>query len=286
MRPILFVCGVAVLLGLSANLLLWRRHVRAIAPVAAGVLGVALLASVAVWDAGGERARVPIGAAPAPAVTVPPPPQNPPPTPEPAAPMTPDKIFCAGAAEPLGPAASPLPKAAPGTKRNPPFEIRGLPGAPGPLVLSDMYHHGQLGMASQTVSNALIDLDDIYYVLAADSQDLFFNVEVGTPRVGDCALQLVYAVLRGTDGQRTQRIAEVPPGPVLARYHVAMACGVLGGNEGFGVCAWASTRNAPRPVFGAMWIRGTVVRASKEHLHMTVEQIVALADAAFKAIDT
>jgi hypothetical protein len=35
-----------------------------------------------------------------------------------------------------------------------------------------------------------------------------------------------------------------------------------------------------------MWISGNVVRASKAHLNMTAAQIIALADMAFRAIDT
>jgi hypothetical protein len=197
--------------------------------------------------------------------------------------MTPDKVTCPGYARPLGPAAGPIPTAR--GKWHPPFQISGLPGAPGPLVLSSKINHGNMSMAPETIGNALLDHDDFYYASGSDSASMFFHVEVGTPGVRDCALQLVYTVLRGVDGQRTQRIATLTPGPALARQHAVLACGMSMSNSGLNVCAWASTSKKPRPLFGATLFFPTFLPSGFAEHPLSEAEIVAFADMAFTAVD-
>jgi hypothetical protein len=275
--PILITCGVVAMLGLSAHVLLRSGHVRAIGPVAAAILAVALLASASVVLTGAPQ-RLPV-VAPAPAA----PPAAPADPAPPAPPVAPEKVTCPGYAQPLGPAAGPIPTA-PG-KWHPPFQISGLPGAPGPVISSPKVHQGTMSMAPETIGNALLDHDDFYYVNGADSGGLFFHVEVGTPRVGDCALQLVYTVLRGVDGQRTQRITTLKPGPALARQHAVLACGMSMSNSGLNVCAWASTSNKPRPLFGATLFFPKALPSGFTEHPLSEAEIVSFADMAFSAVD-
>ncbi len=266
---ILISLAVVAALAASATLLTRAGRVRAIAPVAAVILCVGFLVSAA---------AVRPSPHPMPYVM----PHFVEVHPQPPGVGKPPPVPCAGPQLPIGPAASPMPAGA-GVTRHPPFQIDGLPGAPGPVVLASQYPHA-VPVAAATAGNVLSDLDIFNYVLASDSTDLFFQLEVGTPRAGVCAPQLVYSVLQGHDGTRTQRIAMMAPGPALARYNVVLACGLSHG--GFlGACAWASTVDAPRRVFGVMWVSASTYRASKDHLKLSEAQIVALADAAFRAVD-
>jgi hypothetical protein len=257
-QPILIICGVAALLGLTANVLLRSGHVRAIGPVATAIVAVALLVVAGVVAPGAPQ-RLPM-------IT-----------------PAPEEVTCPGNAQPLGPAAGPLPTA-PG-KWHPPLQISGLPGAPGPVVFSPKINHTTLGMAPQTIGNALLDHDDFYYVNGADSGDLFFHVEVGTPIVGACALDLVYAVLRGVDGQRTNRITTLKPGPALAHQHAVLACGMSMSDSGLNVCAWASTSDKPRPIFGATLLFPRYLASGQAEHPLSEAEIVAFADMAFSAVD-
>jgi hypothetical protein len=214
-QPILIAGGVVALLGLSANVLLRVRHVRAIAPVAAAIIAVPLLASAG-WSS--------VGGADDPAPTA----------------------SCRGHSPPLGPADHPLPGMS--RKNPPPFEISGLPWAPGPVVRASP-HETVTSVAPATIGSILRDHDDLDYVTRTDSSRLYVHLEVGTPRPGGCPVELVYTVLRGQDGTRTQRITTLTPGPALARRHAVLACGRTSSGSGLNACAWASTT-----LFGAMEI--------------------------------
>jgi hypothetical protein len=258
-QPILIICGVVALLGLSAHVLLRSGHVRAIGPVATAIVAVAvLLASVGLVATGAPQ-RLPM-------IT-----------------PAPETFTCPGDALPLGPAAGAIPTA-PG-KWHPPFQISGLPGAPGPVVSSPEVDHGNLSMAPQTIGSALLDHDDFYYVNGAGPGGLFVHVEVGTPRAGHCAVQLVYTVLRGVDGQRTHNIRMLRPGPALARQDAVLACGMSMSNSGLNVCAWASTSDTPRPIFGATLFFPTFLPSGFAEHPLSEAEIVTFADMAFSAVD-
>ena len=250
MQPILVICGVVALLGLSAHVLLWRGHVRAIGPVAAAIIATTLLASAGLVRAGGAASESVSG-------------------PE----------VCRGNIPPLGPAAGPLPTVS--RNRPPPFEISGLPGAPGPVVRAASNGYSP-SLAAVTIGNALRDHEDLYYVTGADSSRLYFHLEVGTPRAGGCPLELVYAVLRGPDGFRTQRITTLPPGPALARRHAVLACGLSSSGSGLSACAWASA--GKRPLFGAMWIFPVYKPDGFAERQLTEAEIIKSADMAFSAV--
>jgi hypothetical protein len=256
--PILITCGVLALLGASANLLLYTGHVRAIAPVAAAIVAVALFASTGF--AAGLRGPHGPGRS---AVDAP----------------------CAGRTKTLGPAAKPLPHAAKGSKRHPPFRIEGLPGTPGPVVRSPQFDYGPPSGAPGMIGNALLDHDDYFYVTAEDSSRTSFHLEVGTPRAGYCAQELVYTVLRGGDGMRTQRIATLTPGPELAHRQAVLACGLSSSGSGLSACAWASTDKKARPIFGAIWIFPTYQPDGFAEHQLSEAEIVTFVDMVFAAVD-
>jgi hypothetical protein len=279
---VLITCCVLVLLGTSANLLLRTGHIRAIAPVAGAIVGAALLVSAAQarMDA---PLQTPVVVQPAPALPAEPPAVYAQPAP-PAAPVAPEEFSCSGYVEPLGPAAGPIPAAAPG-RHHPPFQISGLPGGAGPVVRSPRTNYGGPSAVLDTIGNALVDYDAHYYVMAADSSRLYFHLEVATPRAGDCALQLVYTALRGVDGMRTQRIMTLLPGPALARHRAVLACGLSNSGSGLSACAWASTVGGREPLFGAIWIFPTYQDTGFAEHQMSEAEIVAFVDKVFTAVD-
>jgi hypothetical protein len=195
-------------------------------------------------------------------------------------PDAPAQVSCAGNAKQPGPATAPIPAA---SGRRPLFQINGLPGAPGPVVRSPQNTYGVPSRAPDTIGNALLSYDTYHYVAASDSSRMFFHLEVGTPREGYCAQQLVYTVLRGVDGMRTQRIMTLTPGPALASHHVVLACGLSSSGSGLSSCAWASTFNGPRPTFGAVWIYPTFRPDGFAEHQMSEAEIVAFVDMVFAA---
>jgi hypothetical protein len=258
--PILITCGVLALLGASANLLLYAGRVRAIAPVAATIVAVALFASAGVAHAVAPRGHGPHGLGRSDA-----------------------DVPCTGATKPIGPAARPLPTAAKGSKRHPPFRIDGLPGTSGPVVRASQFDYGPPGGAPAMIGNALLDHDAYYYVTASDSSRTSFQMEVGTPRAGYCAQELVYTVLRGDDGMRTQLISTLTPGPALAGRHAVLACGVSSSGSGLSACAWASTAKT-RPLFGAIWIFPTYKPDGFAEHQLSHAEIVAFVDTVYAAV--
>lgn len=167
------------------------------------------------------------------------------------------------------------------SKRHPPIKINGLPGAGGPVILGSEAQYQDIRRAVRTVGTALTNYESFSYMLAARSTYGFMNLELATPKAGLCALRLVLMTLQGTDGNQVHGIKLMSPGPALARYHAVLACGGFGSSGEWDVCAWASTDNAPRPIFGALWAFGPVLR---EH-PLNEQQIVKLADLAFTAVD-
>jgi hypothetical protein len=258
MRSTLIFLAVVAALALSANMLTRARRVHTIAPVAVAIVCLGLLLSAVV-------------ARPEPLPGVLP---HYVPMPMPPAAGGPVAVACAGPHVPVGPATAPLPSVV-GVTRHPPAQIDALPGAPASVVLSSQFRDA-VPTAAATVGSALSDLDLFHYVLATDPRELFLRVEIGTPRVGACAELLLHAALAGPAASRSTRIIRMAPGPALAGYQAMLACATsVSGVPG--ACAWASTVDAPRRVFGLMW------PARSEG--MSNAQLVALVDAAFNAID-
>jgi hypothetical protein len=260
MRSTLILLAVVAALALSANMLTRARRVHTIAPVAVAIVCLGLLLSAAV-----ARPE------PLPSVL---PHYVPMPIPIPPAAGGSVAVACAGPYMPVGPATEPLPSVV-GVTRHPPAQIDDLPGAPASVVLSSQFRDA-VPTAAATVGSALSDLDLFHYVLATDPRELFLRVEIGTPRVGACAELLLHAALAGPAASRSPRIIRMAPGPALAGYQAMLAC-ATSVNGVPGACAWASTVDAPRRVFGLMW------PARSES--MSNAQLVALVDAAFNAID-
>jgi hypothetical protein len=261
MASTLITLAVLAALTVSANVLTRARQVHAIAPVAVAIVCAGLLVSAAL-----VRPHPYSSPQVLPHYVMPYPP---------AGAGGPAAGACAGPYVPVGPATERLPSVV-GATREPPLQIDALPGAPASVVLSSQFP-GAAPTAAATVGSALSDLDLFHYVLATDPRELFFRVEIGTPRAGACAQQLVDSALAGPAGTRPLRITMLAPGPALAQHHATLACAtsVNGVLEG---CAWASTIDVPRRVFGVMWMSPTYVSSSNA-------QIGALADAVFNAVD-
>ena len=259
----------------GANLLR-RGRVTAIASVAAAILGIALLTSV-LWPRPAGPASVPVAASPTPSRSSA--------TPAPSVSPSAGQVSCQVSGQPLGPASASIPPAPPG-RRHPPFQIVGLPGAGGAVISSPQYPHAVPGRAARMIGKVLLDHDDYYYVTAKDSSRLYLHAEIGTPKAGACALELVYTALRGEDGLRAQRIAMLLPGPALARHDAAFACGMSSSGSGLSVCAWAATSlDDDRTLFGMMEIMPIYKPDGFAEHQLSEAEIIATADMVFSAID-
>jgi hypothetical protein len=242
------------LFGAIASALAAAGRGRTIAPILAGLTGlVCLIAALALRPAPEAASTVsPPGAASQPAAS------------GGAATSSGDAAVtsCGRATQSLGPQVGPgfhgtgvaLPETLAGDVQHLPATIGRLPGLASDLVLSPGPSvDTRDSNTARVLGYVMRDVTLGYYSLASGTDTSHpIQVEVGTPKPGACAQQLIFAELSGLGGGgEVGGIADVPAGTHLAAAQGIAACG-RAAEDTVRACAWAGTAGG-HPYFGVFY---------------------------------